>query len=78
MEQGRLYAWPNIWAKTQIVPELLGKLQAAEVAEFALDYLNHPEKLQEMRDRLRSIRGEAGAAQKLAKLVCEELEMQNA
>ncbi|MBD1899297.1 lipid-A-disaccharide synthase [Trichocoleus sp. DQ-A3] len=78
MEQGRLYAWPNIWAKTQIVPELLGKLQAAEVAEFALDYLNHPEKLQEMRDRLRSIRGEAGAAQKLAKLVCEELERQNA
>ncbi|MBD1879505.1 lipid-A-disaccharide synthase [Coleofasciculus sp. FACHB-T130] len=78
MEQGRLYAWPNIWAKTQIVPELLGKLQAAEVAEFSLDYLNHPEKLQEMRDRLRSIRGEAGAAQKLAKLVCEELERQNA
>ncbi|MEP0859435.1 lipid-A-disaccharide synthase [Trichocoleus sp. DQ-U1] len=78
MRKGHLYAWPNIWAKTQVVPELLGKLQAAEVAEFALDYLNHPEKLQEMRDRLRSIRGEAGAAQKLAKLVCEELEMQNA
>ncbi|MEP0755550.1 lipid-A-disaccharide synthase [Trichocoleus sp. Lan] len=78
MRKGHLYAWPNIWAKTQVVPELVGKLQATEVAELALDYLNHPEKLQEMRDRLRSIRGEAGAAQKLAKLVCEELEMQNA
>ena len=78
MRKGHLYAWPNIWAKTQVVPELVGKLQAAEVAELALDYLNHPEKLQEMRDRLRSIRGEAGAAQKLAKLVCEELEIQNA
>jgi lipid-A-disaccharide synthase len=78
MRKGHLYAWPNIWAKTQVVPELVGKLQATEVAELALDYLNHPEKLQEMRDRLRSIRGEAGAAQKLAKLVCEELEIQNA
>ena len=78
MRKGHLYAWPNIWAKTQVVPELVGKLQAAEVAELALDYLHHPEKLQELRDRLRSIRGEAGAAQKLAKLVCEELEIQNA
>ncbi|MBD1895061.1 lipid-A-disaccharide synthase [Coleofasciculus sp. FACHB-129] len=78
MRKGHLYAWPNIWAKTQVVPELVGKLQATEVAELALDYLNHPEKLQEMRDRLRSIRGEVGAAQKLAKLVYEELEIQNA
>lgn len=78
MRKGHLYAWPNIWAKKQVVPELVGKLQAADVAELAFDYLNHPEKLQEMRDRLRSIRGEVGAAQKLSKLVCEELEMQNA
>jgi len=30
----------------------------AIVAELALDFLNHPEKLQQMRDRLRSIQGE--------------------
>ncbi len=38
---------------------------------FALDFLNHPEKLQQMRDRLLSIRGQPGAAQKLAQLVGE-------
>ena len=69
-----LLAWPNIWAKSEVVPELVGKLQPQQVAEFALDFLQHPEKLEQMRSQLRSIRGEPGAAQKLATLVCEELE----
>ena len=69
-----LLAWPNIWAKSEVVPELVGKLQPENVAEFALDFLQHPEKLEQMRSHLRSIRGEPGAAQKLATLVCEELE----
>jgi lipid-A-disaccharide synthase len=69
-----LLAWPNIWAKSEVVPELVGKLQPQQVAEFALDFLQHPEKLEQMRSHLRSIRGEPGAAQKLATLGCEELE----
>ena len=69
-----LLAWPNIWAKSEVVPELVGKLQPQQVAEFALDFLQHPEKLEQMRSHLRSIRGEPGAAQKLATLVSEELE----
>lgn len=69
----RLFAWPNIWAKSEIVPELVGKLEPKYIAELVLDYLNHPEKLQKMRDRLRNVRGEAGAAQKLARIVFEEL-----
>ncbi|WP_199313151.1 lipid-A-disaccharide synthase [Microcoleus sp. FACHB-672] len=73
LRQGRLFAWPNIWAKTEIVPELVGQLQPATVAEMVIDFLNHPEKLDAMRDRLRSVRGEAGAAQKLAQLVGEEI-----
>ncbi len=73
LRQGRLFAWPNIWAKQEIVPELLGQLQPAEVAQRVLDYLEHPEKLEEMRSRLRQIRGQPGAAQKLAQLVREEL-----
>ncbi|AFZ13267.1 putative lipid-A-disaccharide synthase [Crinalium epipsammum PCC 9333] len=70
---GKNFAWPNIWAKEQIVPELLGKLQSQEVALFALDLLNHPDKLQEMRSRLRQVRGQAGASQKLANIVAEEV-----
>ena len=66
-----LLAWPNIWAKEMIVPELIGKLKPDEVAAIAFDYLDHPEKLQEMRDKLRQVRGQPGAAKKLASIVAE-------
>ncbi len=66
-----LLAWPNIWAQSMIVPELVGKLQPQEVGEMVLDYLAHPEKLAAIRAKLRSVRGEAGAAQKLAQIVSE-------
>lgn len=68
-----LLAWPNIWAKEMIVPELIGKLEAAEIAKLTIDYLDHPEKLEQMRDRLRQVRGAPGAAKKLVAIVAEEL-----
>ncbi len=68
-----LLAWPNIWAQEEIVPELVGKLQPQEVGEMVLDFLAHPEKLDDMRAKLSSVRGEGGAAQKIAQIVCEEL-----
>ncbi|WAN69205.1 hypothetical protein BJP36_43380 [Moorena producens JHB] len=71
--QKRMFAWPNIWAKREIVPELVGKLEPVEVAQLALDYLEHPEKLSEMRSHLKSVRGKPGAAQTLAQLVKQEL-----
>ncbi|BAY60841.1 hypothetical protein NIES22_09010 [Calothrix brevissima NIES-22] len=69
-----LLAWPNIWAQAEIVPELVGKLQAKDIGEMVLDLLAHPEKLEQMQMKLRNVRGEAGAAQKLATLVKEEIE----
>lgn len=68
-----LLAWPNIWAKREIVPELVGRLQPEDVAAVALDWLNHPDKLAAVADDLRSVRGEPGAAKKLVDLVCAEL-----
>jgi lipid A disaccharide synthetase len=66
----RKLAWPNIWAnQREIVPELIGNLDAKTVAEFTLDYLQHPEKLATMKAELRQVRGEAGAADKLASIV---------
>jgi hypothetical protein len=65
----RLFAWPNIWANKEIVPELIGTLQPDQVAQLVLDYLEHPEKLEEMRSRLRAVRGQPGAAWKLTQLV---------
>jgi lipid A disaccharide synthetase len=66
-----LLAWPNIWAQEEIVPELIGKLKPDEVAKIALDYLENPEKLDKIREKLRNVRGKAGAAQKLAEIVEE-------
>ncbi|MEA5616237.1 lipid-A-disaccharide synthase [Cronbergia sp. UHCC 0137] len=68
-----LLAWPNIWAREEIVPELLGKLQPIKVAQMVLDFLENPEKLEAMREKLRNVRGESGAAEKLANLVKQEL-----
>ncbi len=73
--KGKLYAWPNIWAGEEIVPELVGRLEADVVADLAIDYLSHPDKLARMGDRLRSVRGESGAARKIAELVCEEVDL---
>lgn len=74
--KGKLYAWPNIWAGEEIVPELIGRLEADAVADLAIDYLSHPDKLARMGDRLRAVRGESGAAKKIAELVCQEIEVQ--
>ncbi|MGH1397365.1 MAG: lipid-A-disaccharide synthase [Trichormus sp.] len=68
-----LLAWPNIWAKAEIVPELVGKLDAEAVGEMVLDFLSHPEKLEAMRNKLRNARGESGAAEKIATLVRQEI-----
>ena len=71
----RKLSWPNIWAQQrEIVPELLGRLEAKTVAEFTLDYLAHPEKLATMKAELRQVRGAAGAADKLAAIVASLLD----
>ncbi|MCT7948928.1 lipid-A-disaccharide synthase [Ancylothrix sp. C2] len=74
LREKRLFAWPNIWAKQEIIPELVGNLEPATVAQIALDYLNHPEKLTTMRERLRQVRGKPGAAEKLAEIVYQEIQ----
>jgi len=69
-----LLAWPNIWAQEEIVPEIVGKLQAPEIGEMVLDMLAHPEKLAVIQAKLRQVRGEGNAAQKLVALVKGEME----
>jgi lipid-A-disaccharide synthase len=66
-------AWPNIWANAEIVPELAGDLQPEAIAAIVLDFLDHPEKLKEMQTNLRHVRGQRGAAAKLARVVVETL-----
>ena len=67
--RGQLLAWPNIWAGEAIVPELLGNLTPTQVANQVLFYLDRPDELAKMRDRLKKVCGESGAASKLATMV---------
>ena len=68
-KSGKLFAWPNIWAKREVVPELFGPITAEKVSALAHDYLTHPEKLDDMRRTLRHLRGSSGAADKMANLI---------
>ncbi|WP_242042034.1 lipid-A-disaccharide synthase [Alkalinema sp. FACHB-956] len=72
-----LLAWPNIWAKREIVPEMVGHLTPQMVADRVLTYIAHPEQLQAMREALRQVRGEPGAATKVAQIVQEEMAQSN-
>lgn len=73
-KRGRLFAWPNIWAKREIVPEMIGRITPGQICDRTLDYLTHPEKLDAMRQDLRAVRGAPGASTKLADLVLETLD----
>jgi hypothetical protein len=62
-------AWPNIAAGRGVVPERVGTITPAQIAAEAADWLASPERLQGMRDDLRSLRGQPGAVSALAELV---------
>lgn len=73
LRQKRLFAWPNIWAKGEVVPELVGKLEPGAVGKMVVDYLHQPDKLAQMSRRLDQITGEFGAARKLVAILVEEI-----
>jgi hypothetical protein len=68
-----LKAWPNIWAGREIVPEWVGHILPEAVGDRIVTLLNNPAELEQMRTSLKQIRGEPGAAQRLATLVEETL-----
>ncbi|AMW27019.1 MULTISPECIES: hypothetical protein [Arthrospira] len=71
---GKLLAWPNIWAGSEIVPEFSGRLRPEFIGDRILEYLQNPHRLETISDRLRQVRGQPGAAQKLANMVVEMFE----
>ncbi|XTZ19584.1 MAG: lipid-A-disaccharide synthase, partial [cyanobacterium endosymbiont of Rhopalodia fuxianensis] len=77
LKRGQLFAWPNLWANEEIVPELVGELQATDVAELILDWLGNPIKLVKIRDRLLQVRGKPGAATELTNILKEQLNLLN-
>lgn len=73
LRKKRLLAWPNIWAKAEIVPEMVGRLDPHDIAAKALGYLEQPDSLVRMRQQLRAVRGNAGAGDRISRLVIAEL-----
>jgi lipid-A-disaccharide synthase len=73
LSQKRLFAWPNIWAGEQIVPELVGELQAVDIAEKISEYLNDRATLTKMGNCLRQLNPYRDTGGKIAKIVAELL-----
>lgn len=73
MRNSGFLAWPNITAGRPVVPERVGPITPDQIAAEAADWLAHPERLEGMRDDLRSLRGRPGAVAALAGLVRELL-----
>lgn len=73
LKQNRLFAWPNIWAEAEIVPELVGRLQPEIVANLVQDYLTDSTKLQSMQAQLIAVRGNPGAARQIADIIESEI-----
>lgn len=69
-------AWPNIWAKREIVPELWGNINPQFLANTTLDYLQDPTRLAEIRTQLLEITGSTqidrvNAAQKIREKIIQ-------
>ncbi len=62
-------AWPNISAKRMIVPERIGHITTAQIAEEAIDWLNSPSRLSGQKKDLQALRGNKGATEKF----CQEI-----
>jgi len=78
LRKKRLFAWPNIWAKEEIVPELVGRLEPTAVAQTALDWLDNPDQRLSVRSRLQAVRGKPGASKKIAAVLLQQLHQSNA
>jgi hypothetical protein len=69
LRQKRLFAWPNLWAKKEIVPELVGELSGGAIAQQVLALLDNPLELQNLSDRLKQVRPQSGAATRLVTIL---------
>lgn len=73
INNNKLYAWPNIWAKKEIVPELIGHLKVADIGDMILDFYHHPHKLEKIKNDLRAVTGDKGASQKIVDLIIKSI-----
>ncbi len=67
------WAWPNIWANREIVPERVEPLYPTMICQDIIELLTDPERLAKTRQDLAILRGQPGAAKGLVNLLEETL-----
>ncbi len=71
MRGKRFMAWPNITANKMIVPERIGRVMPADIANEAHDWITSPKRLQGQKEDLRSLRGNPGAINLMVKEIID-------
>ncbi len=73
LKNNKFFAWPNIKAKKQIVPERVGLISPKDISDEAIYLLNKKEILSEQKINLSKTRGRKGAIRKLSNLILETI-----
>ena len=76
LRRGSGLAWPNLQAGRMVVPERVGPITPAQIAQEVLALLRHPARLETMAMALRQLRGPGGATAALGAMVMEVLRLQ--
>jgi len=64
-------AWPNRLAGREIMPEMVGDIAAADVADQAVELLKDEARLRDIRENLKVIRQTPGASDRIAEQISE-------
>ena len=73
LKNNKFFAWPNIKANKQIVPERVGIITPKEISDEAIYLLNEKNLLVEQKLNLLKMRGKEGAIEKLSNLILETI-----
>jgi len=73
LKNNKFFAWPNIKANKQIIPERVGIISPKDISDEAVYLLNEKNLLSEQKINLLKIRGKKGATKKLSKLILDTI-----
>ena len=73
LKNNKFFAWPNIKANKQIIPERVGIISPKDISDEAIYLLNEKNILSEQKSNLLKMRGKKGAIKKLSNLILETI-----
>ena len=73
LKNNKFFAWPNIKANKQIIPERVGIISPKDISDEAIYLLKEEDLLAEQKLNLLKMRGKRGAVKKLSNLILETI-----